>query len=255
MRIKINFILILLAIQSFSQSDSLKSVLLVPFHEDIYYNMVAEKLCLETRKSYPQIANILRLNLDSIITTEVSKNNEAFSLLRSFTNQSNSIIENLYNSASYKHKTAPDFDYKKFERLKKSKIALNKRQEKKAKQGINKGELTAPVIDTYDKYLNVSFKNNSILVKVLDDNKSHGLVFISQLEIISDYSVSESTSKKGFDVFFKVHYNIFAKDGKHSFGSVAIIQIPVEEITMQSITNIIFPELAKIITKNIIIYI
>lgn len=244
---KIGFILIFFSLQSFAQQDSTKSVLLVTYHPDLYYNAVSEKLCVENGKTYPQVSNGLRLDMDSVF----SENLNAFSLLRSFTGQSSSPVEEIYNAVSYEHKTAPDFDYKKYVRLKKSKIAVKKQKERKAKKGINNGEITSDVVDNYDKYLYSEIKDKELIKKILSDYKSDVLVFISQLEIITDYINSDPLSENGYDVFFKVHYNIFSSDGKHIFGSVAIVQMQVEEVNLTVINNQIFPSLAKIISANL----
>ncbi|MBN2682912.1 MAG: hypothetical protein JXR58_10415 [Bacteroidales bacterium] len=243
---KIRFILILISLQSFAQQDSTKSVLLVTYHPDLYYNAISEKLCVENGKTYPQLSNSIRLNLDSVF----SKNLNAFSLLRSFTGQSSSPIEEIYNNVSYEHKTAPDFDYKKYAGLKKSKISLSKKKEKKAKKGIYNGEISSPVVENYDKYLHSEVKDKELIKRILSEYKSDILVFISQLEINTDYINSDPLSEKGYDVFFKVHYNIFSSDGKHSFGSFAIIQMQVEEVSLTIINNKVFPELVNTISAK-----
>lgn len=235
-----------------AQKDSIKSVVFIPFHPDIYINDASDDLCTESGKSFNQMVSYLRITVNDHMVANLKDTAQTLSLLNSFTGSENELLASLYESSNYFLTTDKNFDEEKYGHLKKSKLALKGRKEKKAKTGIKKGQLVSDVVDNYNKFLNVKFKDLRAINEVIKTHQPDRILYITQFEISGDYSDSYKVETKTFDYLVKIHYVILNRDGDFVKGGMAIETISAKEISLEKLGEETIPALAKIIADQVV---
>lgn len=229
-----------------------KSVLIVPYSSDMYNNQESRYIVEASKINYEQSINYFKASLDSAIVTSLKDSCKVISMLTNFTQSTSSDLEKIHSAASYKmvDRPAPVESKKKYD-LFNPKFAKKKTSGSAPKNGIHNGEVVSTREDLSKKYMTVSFQDQDFINAMTLKYGVKYLMFITQFEILGDYSNPYTVAQKNYDRTIKAHYCIFDNTGKFIDGDYITHTFTAQEDKIVAICNDNFPHVAKKLVRKI----
>lgn len=197
--------------------------------------------------SYQQLVLKLQLGLDSCIIAACKDSMRIVSLLNSYTQSASGDLE-LIHAAS---------DYYASERIssKKKKNMFSEKQKTdqhdNRRKNTTNGELSMKNEDMKSKFMNVKFQDLGFINTMTSKYKVNYLVFITQFEILGDYSNPYKVGDNSYENSIKTHYAIFKSDGSFLKGDYVTTNYPAKKTSLKDICKTYLPDIANQIAKQI----
>lgn len=233
-KISILFLSFLFASLAFAQ----KNVLIIPFDTKMFNNQESQNICEYSGVSYDKSVEKFRNDLDLQIYAALKDSMAVSSLLRSYTTDASSDMQIVHENSQYY------FDEGKSQDINKpGKIKLN--------ENITIGEITSIKTDNSKKLVAVKIKDPQLYSDLIQNYKAQFVVYITQFELLGDYSNPYTVADKSYERIIKVHYVIYNAMGKFVSGAIATTTFSAKVNDIDQICDQYLPAIAKQIARKI----
>ncbi len=236
--------------QSFSPAS--RTTIVVPFNPQMYNVEDSRKICETSGMEYHQMSNFIRETFDSALNAQMRDSINVVRLISNTTSGAANDLETIYNITKYQFTDRPKVmeDKSKFGMLRDQKMAKSKPASNSKINGIHNGEIVTQREDNTNRFMNVQFDDAEFIQSVIQKYGAKYFLFITQFDIISDFSNPFLVGEMKYPRTIKVHYSIFSADGTFITGDFESLQFFAYENNIKEITSIYFPEIAKKIARK-----
>ncbi|MFO7867838.1 MAG: hypothetical protein R6U95_00895 [Bacteroidales bacterium] len=245
-------ICIICSIGSFAQQ---KAILLVPFDSKLFNIQDSKMMLEESDMSYEQCVQFVTTSLDEHLTQAVKDSLRVHSLLRTYTTDAYNDVDIIHDQADYVLTERPHTlsQKKELSAFEKTKQRFNARRNKKKKQEKKSvgGEVVSEKVDNSNKFLSVKFQDPQAFIELVHNYSAQYVVFITQFEILSDYSNPYAVAEHNYPRTIRIHYAIFDNTGSFVFGDIETGMFTAEENNIATICNSYFPVMTKKIMRKV----
>ena len=236
-----------ISIACFSQ----KSVLLVPFNPNMYNNQACGDMIKQSGKSYDQVLLSLQNGLDSCIISACKDSLKIVSLLNNYAQNASGDLELIHGASDYYFTDRPNLVASKKNKNLFSDLQKDKKSKDSKSNNIEQGEINTKKEDLSNKFMNVRFQDIDFIHSMTTKYGVNYLVFITQFEILGDYSNPYKVGDNSYNNMIKVHYTIFKSDGLFKTGDYISASYPAKEASPGKICKNTLPEVARQISRQI----
>lgn len=242
----------LLACVGFCQvNNGGNSVLLIPFNPRMYNNQQCEDMNKKTGMTYDQILFALQQGLDSCIVSSCKDSLRIVSLINSYVQSASGDLELVHGASDYFMTTRPSALSNKKSKNMFSDFQTKKKATDPREKTITNGELNTQREDLSNKFMSVKFQDPGFVNSITTKYAVKYLAFITQFEILGDYSNPYKTGDRSYNNTVKIHYAIFKSDGTFLTGDYVTTEYPAREVIPSRICKMFLPEVAKAIGRKI----
>jgi len=228
---------ILLSVISFSTrsqtapADTAKhhKVLLIPYNPMMHLSDADRDMAEFSDKDPEVLRKMFRMGLTRNVNSKIFEVYESHSLLTDYTQAGQKDLDIIYGSIGYAMEDAM---------AKKDSVQASK-SKKKAEE------------KPKEKYLNVKLSHPELLKMLSEKYGTDIFLFISQLEIKTNYDDCLNLALKIYQRQIKVHFAIFDKSGKQLGGDVAVALYPSNSNDIGQIMSDNFPVVASYIAAAV----
>ena len=222
-------------------SFEIHKVLIVPFNPRMYISDSDHELLLKSGLPFPKLVDRFRSGLSVAVRQRIPGwwQSELLSEAQDSTQET----ARIYRCIAYKYEPLEE------KTMGAKKGPLKKNETKEQKKIVN-GQL-AIEIEKGPKFMNITFKSDTLLPFLANKYSVDYFLFINQLDIQSDLSDYAANANKTYMRFVQIHYTILEKDGKVHFAGLAKAAFPCTENDIQSIINTPFAEAAGLVTGHL----
>lgn len=228
------FLSFLFASVAFAQ----KSVLIIPFDTKMFNNQESQSICEYSGISYDKSVERFRNELDLQIYAALKDSMTVSSLLRSYTTDASSDMQIVHENSQYY------FDEGK-------KQDINKPGKFKPNENVTIGEITSLKTDNSQKLVAVKIKDPQLYSDLVQNYKAQYVVYITQFELLGDYSNPYTVADKSYERTIKVHYVIYNAMGKFVSGEIATTTFSAKVNDIDQICDQYLSVVAKQIARKI----
>ncbi len=239
-------ILSLFASKGYSQAK--KSIMLIPFNTNMYNNQESGAMIKQSGLSYSQLVQRMQLGLDSCIIAACKDTMRIVSLLNSYTQSASGDLELIHSASDYY--LTERLSSKKKKNMFSEKQSSSNEKNNREKNSRN-GEITAKNEDMKNKFTCVKFQDLAFVNTMTAKYSVNYLVFVTQFEILGDYSNPYKVGDNSYQNAIKTHYAIFKSDGSFVTGDYVTTNYPAKQTSPSIVCSKYLPEIANQIAKKI----
>jgi hypothetical protein len=251
------------AILAYGQNSSLagspalspaeRTTVVVPFNPNLYNNQDSPMMCEASKLNYGQLGNYIRSSFDSILVASMRDSVNVVNLIANTTTGTGSEVETIYSISKYQYAERPiaGTDNTKYAMMRDRMPARQREQQQQRPNGIHRGEIVSVKEDQSNKFMNVQFDDTDYIQSIIRKYGARYFLFITQFEILGDYSNPYRVADKTYLRTIKAHYSIFSADGRFIAGDFETAQFPAYENDIREISAKYFPAMAKNITQRL----
>ncbi|MCQ2958960.1 MAG: hypothetical protein MJ198_02065 [Bacteroidales bacterium] len=216
-----------------------KNILIVPFDAKMYNNQESEKICRYSEISYDKSIEKIRTDLDMHIYSALKDSMNVSSLLRTYTTDASTDLDVVHNNAVYALCDKDDAD-------------INKHKKSSGQNPhIMAGEIVSTTTDNSNKLISVKLQDQQLFSDLIQSYQAQYVVYLTQFELLGDFSNPYSVAENTYQRTIKVHYVIFNSLGKFVCGDIASMQFSAKVNDIDQICDQYLPVVAKKIAKRI----
>jgi hypothetical protein len=214
-------------------------MLLIPFYSNMCMSEIDKDVNKATNLEYKQITEAFRKGLDLAMYNSIKENYAVISLLQG-KNKSDSTLNYIYGSTSYKYDLVPGTV---------ADVGAPTSDSAKKKHYIHNGELQVPV-DYSSRFMNVSVQNPKLIPYLNKKYQTDTYVFINELDIKNVDNPTQNLTDDTYQRQATVHYSILDKDGHYVAKGIAVTHFPYKENVPSDIAQKYFGHIAHSILKD-----
>jgi len=229
-----------------------RTTIVVPFNPQLYNNQDSRMMCEESKMSYGQLGNYIRTAFDSALTVYLKDSLNVVHLLENRTTGTASDIENLYSASKYQYTDRPEMleDKSKYSMMR-AQLKKKKKPAQEQKNGVQNGEVVSHKVDNSNRFMNVQFEDSDLIQSLILKYGAKYFLFITQFEILGDYSDPYKVAERRYTRTIKVHYSIFDAQGKFITGDFETSEFFAYENDIRKICATHFTPIVKKIARKI----
>ncbi len=250
-RIVFGCALVFLGLSVFSQNKPDKTILFIPFDSKMYNNQESAAMLPESEMTYEQSIQYFTTSLDEHMTMAIRDSINVYSLLRTYTTDAYNDIDIVHQQADYVLTKRPENLEEKRNLSAVTSIKSRFKKEKEKPERLPNGEIVSVRDDNKDKFVSVKFLDPQVFIDLISNYSAQYVVFITQFEIVGDYSNPYLVGSKQYPRIIRVHYVIFNKNATFITGDVIESVFTAQENNISTICNTYFPKIAKLIAKQL----
>lgn len=216
-----------------------KSVLIVPFDAKMYNNQESEKICTYSGVSYEKSVTQIMTALDNSLFLELQNTHAVSSLLRTYTTDAHSDLDIVHENARYYVSEAMPTDIMRSDK----RLSSN--------QNIIAGEIVDSPRDAQNMTVYVALQDSQLFMDLVQNYQVQYIVFVTQFELLGDFSDPYKISEKTYQRTIKAHYSVFNSLGKFVSGNIAEYAFSAKINDIDQICDIFLPKVAQQIARNI----
>ncbi len=226
-----------------------KTIVLIPFDSKMFNNQESDRMSEESSMTYEQSVQYFKSSLDEHITRALKDTCTLYSLLRTYTTDDNSDVDVIHQQANYVMSERPTSVNKK----KGLEAFGEKHKDKKAApiENVSRGDVVSIREDNANKFVSANFPDPQLFIDLVQTYSANVIVFITQFEIVGDYSDPYLVGLGKFPRIIKVHYVIFDELGRFLKGNYVSTSYVEPIYNIPELCKIHFPEIAKKIARKI----
>jgi hypothetical protein len=230
-----------------------KSVMLVPFDSKLFNNQESEVMLEDSDMSYEQSIQFFTTSLDEHLTRAVKDAMRIHSLLRTYTTDAYSDIDIVHQQADYVLTERPQSmsEKKDLSAFQVAKKRFKKRKKTNPRVAPPDGEVVSEKEDNSDKFVSVKFSDPQVFIDLIQNYSVNYVVFITQFEILGDYSDPYAVAQQSYLRTIRVHYAIFDESGKFVYGDYETNTFLASQNVIADVCANYFPEIARKIMRRI----
>lgn len=230
-----------------------RTTVVVPFNPQLYNVEDSRMICETSSMEYHQMSNFIRETFDSVLNAQMRDSINVVRLIANTTSGTANDLETIYNITKYQYTDRPKAleDKSKYSMLRDQKPAKSKPTPNAKGNGIYNGQVVTQREDNTNRFMNVQFDDVEFIQSVIQKYSAKYFLFITQFDIISDYSNPYLVGQKTYPRTIKVHYTIFSADGKFLHGDFESAVFPANENNIKEICGKYFPDIAKKISRKL----
>jgi len=231
-----------------------KTILIVPFDTKLYNNEESDKMVKQSKMTYEQTVAHIKSSLDASITSAIKDSCKVYSLLRTYTTDAQTDLDIVHEQANYYLVNRPENleEKQQLSAIEKTKKKIKKTKAKTKKTTAPpKGEVVSVKTDNSDKFLSVKFPDPQLFIDLVLNYKANNILFITQFEIIGDYSNPYLVGQGKYPRNIRVHYVIYNSKGKFVKGDYEEVTYTSDENDINLVCTKYLPLIAKKIAKQI----
>ena len=225
-------------------------VLIIPFNPEMYMSDADKEIIATSKIRFAQLVNRFRAGLTISIRAAVPAVFESKILFAD--NDTLHELDKIYAATEYKFEQLP--------------LPIKKPSNKsflKEKNKAQKQEENAPKIvngqllvkeNPQPKYINITIKDKDLLPYLNARYGADLFIFINQFDIKNDLSDYVAIGNNEYQREIRVHYSIFAQDGKQIYAGLESNHFPSKINDAQAIINHYFSSIASSITFHLPAY-
>jgi len=231
----------------------LKSVMLVPFDSKLFNNQESEFMLEDSDMSYEQSIQFFTTSLDEHLTRAVKDTMRIHSLLRTYTTDAYSDIDIVHQQADYVLTERPQSisEKKDLSAFQNAKNRFKKRKKSTQRVAPPDGEVVSEKEDNSNKFLSVKFVDPQVFIDLIRNYNVDYVVFITQFEILGDYSNPYAVAQQSYLRTIRVHYAIFDESGKFVYGDYETKTFSASHNNISEVCSQNFPEIARKIMRRV----
>lgn len=234
---KTAFLLFILLLANFAFAQ--KNVLIIPFDTKMYNNQESEKICKYSEVTYDKSIEKIRTDLDMHIYSAMKDSMNVSSLLRTYTTDASTDLEVVHNNATYALCNKEDADINKTKKF------------NGQNSNIIAGEIVSTKTDNSNKLMSVRLQDSQLFTDLIQEYQAQYIVYLTQFELLGDFSNPYSVAENSYLRTIKVHYVIFNALGKFVFGDIAEMTFSAKVNDLDQICDQYLPVIAKQIARKI----
>ncbi len=230
-----------------------RTTIVVPFNPQLYNVEDSRTICESSDMEYHLMSSFVRETFDSVLNAQLRDSINVVRLIANTTSGNANDLETIYNISKYQYTDRPKAmeDKSKFSMLRDQKPAKTKPAPSAKGNGIYNGQVVTQREDNTNRFMNVQFDDAEFIQSVIQKYSAKYFLFITQFDIISDYSNPYLVGQKTYPRTIKVHYAIFSADGTFLHGDFETAVFPANENNIKEICGKYFPEIAKKIARKL----
>lgn len=228
------FLSLLFASVAFAQ----KNVLIIPFDTKMFNNQEAQKICEYSGVTYDRSVEKFRSDLDLQIYAALKDSMTVSSLLRSYTTDASSDMQVVHENSQYYFDEGKNQD-------------INKPAKVRQNENVSIGELTSTKTDNSGKLVTVKIPDPELYNDLIQNYKAQYVVYITQFELLADFSNPYTVADNSYQRTIKVHYVIFNAMGKFVSGEIATTTFSAKVNDIDQICDQYLSVIAKQIARKI----
>ncbi|MFW5852350.1 MAG: hypothetical protein ACOCWB_09005 [Bacteroidota bacterium] len=238
---------------TFSGFAQLKSVMLVPFDSKLFNNQESEVMLEDSDMTYEQSIQFFTTSLDEYLTRAVKDTMRIHSLLRTYTTDAYSDIDIVHQQSDYVLTERPQSisEKKDLSAFQNAKSRFKKRKKLSPHIAPPDGEIVSDKEDNNNKFLSVKFVDSQVFIDLIQNYNVDYVVFITQFEILGDYSDPYAVAQQSYFRTIRVHYAIFDKSGKFVYGDYETNLFSASHNNISEVCSQNFPEIARKIMRRV----
>ncbi len=218
-----------------------KNILIIPFDVKMYNNQESEKICKYSGISYDKSVEKIRTDLDLHIYAALKDSMNVSSLLRTYTTDATTDLEMVHNNATYFLSDNPGEEY--INKPKKGTVP---------NQNIIAGEIVSITsAENANKLVNVRLQDPQLFSDLVQSYQAQYLVYLTQFELLGDFSNPYTVADNSYIKTIKVHYVIYNSLGKFVNGDIATMSFSGKVNDIDQICDQYLPVIAKKIARKI----
>lgn len=249
----VGVIIFVCGIYGYSFSQNIKTIVLIPFDAKMYNNQESGFMLEESDMTYEQSIQFFMTCLDEKLTLAIKDTVRFYSLLRTYTTDAYNDIDIVHQQAQYIFVDKPSTVQERQE-LSAIEQMRKRRTQKQPKTQENihpHGELVSVRQDNSDKFLSAQFPDPQLFIDLIANYSAHYVLFVTQFEIVGEYSDPYAVSQKIYPRTIRVHYVIFNKNGKFLHGDIATVTFTAQENSITDICAQYMPIIAQQIVRKL----
>lgn len=216
-----------------------KNILIIPFDAKMYNNQESKQICEYSGVSYSKSIEKIRSDLDMHIYSALKDSTNVASLLLTYTTDAASDLEIVHSNAEYyfSEKTVDDINKPK----KNPEVSPN----------IIAGEVVSVTSENKDQLVNVKLQDPQLFSDLIQDYKAQYIVYLTQFELLGDYSNPYTVADNSYLRTIRVHYVIYNSLGKFVYGNIATTTFSAKVNDLDQICDIYLKRIATQIARHI----
>ena len=240
---------LLVGISVFSQHN--KTVLFIPFDSKMYNNQESAPMLAESEMTYEQSVQYFTTSLDEHMTMAIRDSINVQSLLRTYTTDAFNDIDIVHQQADYVLTERPENleEKRNLSAIDKAKHHVKKTKPKTVTTA--NGEVVSVRDENNTKFVSAQFPDTRVFIDLISNYSAQYVVFITQFEIVGDFSDPYLVGLKQYPRIIRVHYVVFNKKGSFVTGDVIESIFTAEENNIPIICSTYFPGIARKIARQI----
>ena len=230
-----------------------RTTVVVPFSPRLYNNQDSRKMCEVSGMEYHQLGNYIRESFDSVLNAQMRDSINVIRLISSTTSGTANELETIYNISKYQFADRPKAleDKSKFAMIRDQRAPKAKPASSAKGNGIHNGEIVTQRVDNTNRFMNVQFDDAEYIQSIIQKYGAKYFLFITQFDILGDYSNPYLVGEMRYPRTIKVHYSIFSADGTFITGDFESYQFFAYENNITEIVRNYFPTIAKNIAHKL----
>lgn len=234
-------------------SSDKKTVLIIPFNSEMYQNKEGEFIGKASNMNYEQSVNYFKQSLDSALLKAMKDSCRAISLLNSYTQGISTDLIEVHTASNYYMSDRPAaLESKKSNELfNKFNFKKKKNKDLEELEQKHQGEVVSVREDLSKKFMNVRFSEKDVINNLTLKYGAKYLVFITEFDLVADYSNPYTVADKTYTRTIKVHYTIFSSEGKFIYGNYETVEFPASNDNISDICTNNLPIVVKKIARKI----
>ena len=216
-----------------------KNILIIPFDTKMYNNQESKQICEYSGVSYSNSIEKIRSNLDMHLYSALKDSTNVASLLLTYTTDAASDLEIVHNNSEY------------FFSEKTDEVINKPRKNSEIPQNIVAGEVVSVATETKDQLVNVKLQDPQLFSDLVQDYKAQYIVYLTQFELLGDYSNPYTVADNSYLRTIRVHYVIYNSLGKFVYGNIATTTFSAKVNDIDQICDIYLKRVATLIARHI----